>query len=447
VVAKRAGSRYGSGKSSDWLKLKVNDSQEFAIAGYVPLRPKTQKRQSGSDDEIGALLIAVWDGKRFVDAGKVGTGYSTQMRRKLRAMLDKDKVGPEERPAGAVNIRDATWVRPKYVAQVGFSEWTPDGRLRHPSFHGLREDKKPEECMRETAAEPPPRPEPQVPLTSGDRVLFPKAGYTKADVYEYYRTVAKVMVPAMAGRPISFQQFPKGIGSTGFFRQMAKGTPEWATLVPFRHQTREVKHLVVDRPETLLWLANQSALTLHMWSSRVEHLSEPDYAVFDLDPGKDGDPRKAWEDLVTVATALRGLLEELKLGSVPKTSGKRGLHVLVPLARGHTHQDALDFAVSVVAALEKGLPDLATTERSIKERNGRLYLDPFQNGEGRTLVAPYSIRPTDEASVSTPLRWSEVTPALDPSAFTIKTLPARLEEVGDLFAPALEGKQRLPRFR
>ncbi|HYV49034.1 MAG TPA: DNA ligase D [Myxococcaceae bacterium] len=453
VIAKRVGSKYASGKSSDWLKLKVNDAQEFAIAGYVPLKAKTQKRQAGNADEIGALLIAVWDpeAQAFVDAGKVGTGYSTQMRRKLRAMLDKDQVGPEERPKGATNIRDATWVKPKHVAQIGFAEWTPDGRLRHPTFQGLREDKKPTDCTRERpeaeAVKPAPAVAVEVELTSADRVVFPKAGYTKADVFEYYRAVAPVMVPAMAGRPITFQQFPKGIHGTGFFRQMAKGTPEWATLVPFRHQTRTVQHLVVDRPETLLWLANQSALTLHVWSSRVGSLGEPDWAVFDLDPSKDSDPRKAWEDLVTVATALRRLLEELHLSSVPKTSGKRGLHVLVPLAREHTHQDALDFAVAVVSALEKGLPQIATTERTVKERGGRLYLDAFQNAEGKTLVAPYSIRPTEEASVSTPLRWDEVTPALDPSAFTIKTLPARLEKVGDLFAPALDGKQRLPRFK
>ena len=150
---------------------------------------------------------------------------------------------------------------------------------------------------------------------------------------------------------------------------------------------------------------------------------------------------------MTVATALRRLLEELNLSSLPKTSGKRGLHVVVPLARGHTYQDALDFAVAIVAALEQGLPQLATTERAVKERGGRLYLDAFQNAEGKTVVAPYSIRPTEEASVSTPLKWSEVTKALDPSAFTIKTLPARLEKVGDLFAPALQGKQRLPRFK
>jgi bifunctional non-homologous end joining protein LigD len=456
VVAKRVGSKYAAGKSSDWLKLKVNDAQEFAIAGYVPLKAKTQKRQAGVDDEIGALFIAVWDPKTqaYAFAGKVGTGYSTKMRRQLKSMLDKDRVGPEERPKGAPNVREATWVKPRYVAQIGFSEWTPDGRLRHPTFQGLREDKKPTDCTRERvgAVEEanPPTPPPEVhdvALTSGDRVLFPGPGYTKADVFAYYRTVAPVMVPAMSGRPISFQQFPKGIEGTGFFRQMAAGTPEWATLVSIRHQRRTVKHLVVDRPETLLWLANQSALTLHQWSSRVGHLSEPDYVVFDLDPSKDGEPRQAWADLVAVATALRRLLEELKLASVPKTSGKRGLHVLVPLARGHTYQDALDFAVAIVSALEQGLPQLATTERSIKERGGRLYLDAFQNAEGKTVVAPYSIRPTEGATVSTPLRWSEVTPALDPSAFTIKTLPARLKKVGDLFAPALEGKQRLPRFK
>jgi bifunctional non-homologous end joining protein LigD len=141
------------------------------------------------------------------------------------------------------------------------------------------------------------------------------------------------------------------------------------------------------------------------------------------------------------------MLEELGLNSVPKTSGKRGLHVLVPMARGHTHQDALDFAVAVTQTLERGLSDLATTERSIAKRGGRLYLDAFQNGRGKTIVAPYTIRAVDGAPVSTPLRWSEVTEALDPSAFTIKTLPKRLEKVGDLFAPALHAGQRVPRVK
>ncbi len=250
------------------------------------------------------------------------------------------------------------------------------------------------------------------------------------------------MVPALDGRPLAVQQWPKGIGAEGFFRQNIQGAPKWATTVEVEHERRKVKHLVVDRPETLLWLANQSALTVHMWSSRVPHLTEPDWVVFDLDPADNG-----WEQLVRVATALRGMLDQLGLLSVPKTSGKRGLHVLVPVARGHTYADALDFAVAVSRTLEQGMSEIATTERSLKNRRGRLYIDAFQNGMGKTVVAPYSIRALEGAPVSAPLRWTEVTPALNPMDFNLKTMPRRLEKVGDLFAPALSGRQRLPRVR
>lgn len=447
LIAKRKGSPYGLGKSSDWLKLKLNAAQELAVVGYVPLKPKTEKRKTGATDEIGALLVAVWDGKKLVYAGKVGTGYSAKVRRELRRRLDQDR-SEEPQVEGAPRFRDAVWVTPRLVAQVGFAEWTADGKLRHPSFLGLREDKTPQEAVRERPDGKPPAPMAErVELTSGTRVLFPDAGCTKKDVFEYYRAVGPVMVPAMSGRPISFQQWPQGIHKPGFFRQQAKGAPAWATVVEIQHADRAHPHLVVDRPETLLWLANQSALTLHVWNGRLPHLTEPDWVVFDLDPDKQGDPRQAWETLVTVASALRGLLEQLNLLSVPKTSGKRGLHVLVPLARGHTQEDALQFAVAITSALEKGLPDLATTERSVKQRGGRLYLDAFQNAMGKTIVAPYTVRDTKVASVSTPLKWDEVTPSLDPAGLTIKTVPGRIEKMGDLFAPVLNGRQRLPRFK
>jgi bifunctional non-homologous end joining protein LigD len=250
------------------------------------------------------------------------------------------------------------------------------------------------------------------------------------------------MVPALAGRPLTLQQWPKGIRGESFFRQNVQGAPAWATTVEVEHERRKVRHLIVDRPETLEWLANQSALTLHIWSSRVPHLTEPDWVIFDLDPVENG-----WEDLVRVAHALEGMLEQLGLQSVPKTSGKRGLHVLVPIARGHTHADALDFAVAVARTLEKGMPEIATTERSLRQRRGRLYVDALQNGMGKTLVAPYSIRAIEGAPVSTPLKWREVTAKLNPMDFNLKTVPRRIDEVGDLFAPALNGKQRLPRLR
>jgi len=452
VVAKLKGSVYSNRRSTDWLKLKVTQSQEVAIIGFSPI--------SNGAAQIGALHLAVYNGKQFEYAGKVGTGFTSKMREQLFKMLRKDRV---DSPAavGAPRERDATWVKPKYVGEVAFTEWTRDGRLRHPSFKGLRDDKKPEECVRElpreetgehralantaprSAAkrnEPPPRLAEQVALTHPDRVLFPKSKLTKRDVFEYYQRVASAMVPALAGRPLAVQQWPRGIAAEGFFRQNIEGAPKWATTVNVKHERRQVKHLIVDRPETLLWLANQSALTLHMWSSRVPHPTEPDWVVFDLDPAENG-----WAQLIRVAVALRGMLEQLGLVSMPKTSGKRGLHVLVPVSRGHTYADTLKFAVAVSRTLGQGMADIATTERSLRNRGGRLYIDAMQNAMGKTVVAPYSIRALEGAPVSAPLIWTEVTASLNPMDFNLRTMPSRLEKVGDLLEPALSGRQRLPK--
>ncbi len=457
ATAKKRGSAYTPGRSSDWLKLKVTQSQEVAILGFTPI--------SRGGAEIGALLVAVHDGSDFRYAGKIGTGFTGEVRHRLRTMLETDRVEGSA-ASDAPRMRDAIWVKPKYVAQVVFTEWTRDGRLRHSSFQGLREDKKPEDTVRETppdvkgthrargsraarsaarretgavTAEVKPQP---VILTHSDRLVFPRSKLSKRDVFEYYRAIAPVMVPALKGRPLALQQWPKGIEGQSFFRQNVETAPAWVTFVDVEHERRKVRHLIVDRPETVAWLANQSALTLHMWSSRVPHLSEPDWVVFDLDPAEGH-----WEPLIRIANALRGFLEQLGLNSVPKTSGKRGLHVLVPLARGQTHADALGFAVAITQVLERGLPDIATTERSVSKRRGRIYLDAFQNGQGKTIVAPYSLRALEGAPASTPLRWGEVTPELDPMQFNLKTVPRRVEEVGDLFAPVLEGRQRLPRLK
>jgi bifunctional non-homologous end joining protein LigD len=218
-----------------------------------------------------------------------------------------------------------------------------------------------------------------------------------------------------------------------------QGTPDWLTTACIHHETRSLPHVVVDRPESLLWLANQSALTQHMWSSRVQSLDEPDWVLFDLDPGEG-----TFEELIQIATTLRGHLEELELTSVVKTSGKRGLHVLVPLAPGHTYAQAQVFANRAFEALAAEHPRLATVERSKERREGRLYLDAGQNAWGKTVVAPYSLRALPHAPVSTPLAWSEVTPRLDPTRFTLDTVRRRLDKVGDLFAPALAGGQMLP---
>jgi bifunctional non-homologous end joining protein LigD len=452
LIAKRRGSAYEGRRSKDWLKVKVQATQEVVVVGFTPIK-------SGAK-ELGALLVGVNgdDGLHF--AGKVGTGFSARLRRELYARLQKDRT--ESAPVlDAPRMRAAIWVRPRLVAQVQFTEWTRDGKLRHPSFQGLREGKEVGEVRRELPSvpdaqgerrapsrkaarmgrAPAPAVEVEVKLTSGTRLVYPKPRLTKADVFEYYRDMAEVMVPALEGRPLALKQWPKGLSDKSFYRQHVADLPQWATRATVKTARRAVSHPVVDHPQTLLWLANRSALELHMWHSRVPHLSEPDWVVFDLDPGKG-----PFEDLVTVAQALHGLLDKLGLCSVPKTSGRRGLHVLVPICRGHNYADTLDFAVAITRALEHALGDIATTERSVGKRGGRLYLDALQNAEGKTIIAPYSLRGVEDATVSTPLRWSEVTWRLDPSRFTLKTLRSRLDKLGDLFAPALHGQQRLPRF-
>ena len=442
LIAKRRGSAYVGKRSTDWLKLKRVDTAELAIIGWTP--------HSTARDAVGALLLASREKGRYVFAGKVGTGFDTAMRARLLTLLKADEIAKTE-VEGAPRLRKAHWAEPRHVAQVQYSEWTRDGKLRHPSFLGLREDKSPAETTREQGffISEPSRSgfgvwhsnRQSVPSTHPERVLFPKTGLTKGDVRAHCELVAEVMVPALEGRPLSMQQWPQGIAAPGFFRHDAAGAPEWVTTQSIVHADRSIRMIIVDRPETLHWLANQSALTLHMPSSRVASLEEPDWVCFDFDP-----PEGDWESVVPVARALHGLLQELKLDSVPKSSGKRGLHVLVPIGPGSTHEQAHTFAVQVSDVLAARFSEQVTTERSLKRRKGRLYLDAEQNGRLKTMVAPYTVRAVEGAPVSTPMTWDEVTTSFDPASFTIKSFEKRLNRVGDLFAPALSRRGRLPKL-
>lgn len=423
VVAKRRGSRYPGGRSADWLKVTVRRTQDVVVVGFLPLE--------GASEPVGALLTAVVEDGRLRFAGRVGTGFTRRQRAELSRLLAPDAVAAPPVP-GAPRLPRATWVRPRWVAEVAFREWTADGLLRLPVFRRLRPDREPEDCVREGAL---------VTLTHPDRVLYPRDGFTKRDVAEYYARVAGPLLRALADRPVTLEHFTEGIDRPSWFQQTIRHPEPWMTLVelPARPGAPPAPRLLVDRPETLTWLAQHAALTVHMWAARAASPESPDWVVFDLDPAEG----TAFALVVEVALVLRGLFERLGLPSVPKTSGRRGLHVLVPLAPGHTHEAALAFARQVGAAVVRLLPEV-TLERTRRRRGSRLYLDCLQNGYGKTLVAPYSLRAADGAPVSTPLRWSEVTPALDPSRFTLRTLPARLDRVGDLFAPALAGGGRLP---
>lgn len=276
-------------------------------------------------------------------------------------------------------------------------------------------------------------------MTNPDRVVYPKAGHTKADVVEYYGTVSPFLIPALEDRPLSLQRWPSGLKGKGFFQQNVEDAPDWMATASIEHSDRTVQHALVSNARDLRWLANRSVITLHMWSARTDALETPDWVVFDLDPAGD-----RFAEVLPLARSLRKLLEAAELESVPKTSGKRGLHVLVPIERGPDHDQVTAWARGITRVLARLHPELSTTERMKAKRRGRLYLDALQNGRGKTVVAPYSLRDTPQGTYSAPLRWSEVNARLDPSRFTLRNVKRRLDRVGDLFERALKGGQTLP---
>ncbi|HEY6138726.1 MAG TPA: DNA ligase D, partial [Thermoanaerobaculia bacterium] len=431
VIAKRKSSVYEARRSKEWLKIKAVNEQELVVVGWNP--------STHSSKEIGSLHLAVMgDDGALHYAGKVGTGFSYNQRVWWKDTLAKDVVA-KPMVKDAPRERVATWVVPRYVVQVAFTEWTGDNRLRHPSFLGMRDDKSPKDVVRE-------RPQGVVTLTHPERVLYPKDKITKKDVADYYAAVSEAMIGTLRDRPLALEHWNQGIHAASWFHQnVGKEAPPWVTTIdtPTRASKRAtVRHLVVDKPETLQWLAQMSVLTIHMWSSRGASLDEPDWLVFDLDPAKG----KGIEQAIEAAIVMRGLLENLKLPSVPKTSGKRGIHVFVPLASGTTHEQAADFACAIAGAVSNEVPFM-TVERALAKRRGRLYLDCMQNGYGKTMVAPYSLRAIDGAPVSAPLKWEEITKKLDPLKFNLRTMPERLAKVGDLFARVFEERATLPELK
>jgi bifunctional non-homologous end joining protein LigD len=307
--------------------------------------------------------------------------------------------------------------------------------MRRSSFVAMREDKTPEECTVE-GEEPTPTPTKLPKLSNPDKVLFPRDGITKREILAYYLAVAPYLLPHLADRPLTLQRWPDGIDGEAWYQQNA---PE--PLPPFVHVAtfEKKKRVIADNVETLAWLANLATLTIHQWSARVPHTDKPDYVVIDLDPGD----KTTWREVIEVARAVRTLLDALSLESAVKTSGKRGIHIVVPLASGPSHEEATAFGERIAEAVAKVLPKVATALRMKEKRKGLLYVDYLQNGEGKTIVAPYTIRALDGAPVSTPLAWSEVTDGLDPSAFTIRTVLERIAKHGDLVAIARSGKGRI----
>jgi bifunctional non-homologous end joining protein LigD len=443
VVAKREDSPYRPGRRSvDWHKLKLRQTQEVVIAGYT--------RGQGRRAAFGALVVGVHDAGELRWAGNVGTGFSDNEIERLRRLLEplerSDCPFAEAPKMPRVRKSDITWVDPVLVAEVEFAEWTHEGRLRAPSYLRLREDKAAPEVRRERDPVPTTlrRGRRELRLSNLDKPFWPEEGITKGDLIAYYRDVAEVLVPHLRGRPFTMKRYPDGWQGKSFFQKNAPShMPEWIDRAPLPASTREgerkiIEYALVNDELALLWMANMGCIDLHTWASRVDRPERPEWVMFDLDPSEGS----GFEEVIEVAGLVKRTLDLLELESYPKTSGSRGIHILVPIARRHTFEEVRDFAAIVAGALARAHPGLVTTEWARKKRKGVL-VDANQNRQGATNASVYSVRPRAGAPVSAPLRWEEVAPGLDPFAFTMDAVLDRVARDGDLHAPVLAGKQSL----
>ena len=428
MVGKRADSKYRAGRSADWLKVRAGKSDDFVIVGFT--------EPGGSRTGFGALHLAGYADGELRYAGSVGTGFTAKMisdiHKQLLPLVVKE-APCSKAPAGKTH----TWVEPRLVCEVKYLEWTDDGLLRHPVFLHMRTDKPPEECIHPAARgddAPPAYEEPEandvaeektVAFSNLDKVLWPEDGYTKRDFIEYYSAIAEWMLPYLKDRPLVLTRYPDGIHGKSFYQKDAPDfAPDWLRREQIwsEESQRDLNYIVCDDEASLLYVANSAALLLHVWSSRVASLGTPDWCIIDLDP-----KQAPFGTVIEVAQATRELCLSIDLPAFIKTSGSSGLHILIPMGRQVTHEQSRMFGELIARAVVKRVPKIATIERVPAKREGKVYVDYLQNGSGKLLVAPYSVRPLPGAPVSTPLEWDEVNDALDIRSFTIRTMRERLE--------------------
>ncbi len=453
IVAKDRHGKYESGRTNQWCKIKVLNEQEFVIAGFT----------KGEREYFGSLVLGVQENDGLRHIGQVGTGFDSKKMKEIYGRLKPliTKQSPfRKRP----RIKDVTWVRPELVCQIRFLEWTQEGILRGSVFVGLRDDKLAQEVVRETAVKPVEIDASNnvsagdldlagkektvevdghsLKFTNLEKIYFPKDNWKKRDLIEYYNKVSSWLLPHLKDRPLSLKRYPNGIAAKFFFQKDAGGhLPEWmhCTEIEEGDPPKKMHYALANDRPSLLYLTNLGCIDQNPLTSRVGNLDHPDWMLLDLDPVD-----APFDLIVDSAILVQGVLKEIGLTGFPKTTGGDGMHVYVPLEPVYTFDQVRSFAEILSHLVVAREPDLFTTPRSVSKRQKeRVYFDYLQIGTGKTIAAPYVLRAYDGAPVSTPLEWKEVQRGLKPLDFRIDNAPERFRRVGDLFAPVLEGKQRL----
>lgn len=436
VIAKRKASRYVSRRSPDWLKLKCAQRQEFVIGGYTD--------PSGARTGFGALLLGVHDDEGALRyAGKVGTGFDAQSLADLAAKLEP--LRRKTRPfADATDAdRSAHWVTPKLVAEVSFGEWTSAGRLRHAVFKGLRSDKPASAIVRERAkgvasaskaaataskrksrtVAPADAPL-EVPVSHADRVIDKLTGRTKLDVVSYYARIAPLMMPHLEARPVSLVRAPAGIGGELFFQKHLEAMDiEGLRALDPALDPGHAPLVAVAEPRGLQYAAQMNVLEFHTWNATRDRIMKPDRMTFDLDPGED----VAWRAVIEAAHVVSAFLEELGLASFLKTSGGKGLHIVVPIKRLYDWDTAKGFTQAVVRHLANTLPQHFSAKSGPRNRVGKIYVDYLRNGFGATTVAAWSLRARPGLGVSVPVGWNELDSLTGGAHWTLENVDERFD--------------------
>ena len=473
IIVKRRDAPYRGTRSGDWLKIKCPLVRNFVIGGYT--------NPEGTRTHFGALLMGMYDDNgelRFMD--KVGTGFNRAMLEKIHGLLEplKRSSSPfrKPKPEEPTPPRDAHFTEPKLVCEVRFGEFTNHGGVRHASFLRLMSDVDPHDCrfemidesesssiatdgedlsepgsaIREAAAPTGPDGSNQkqaddsrkVVTTHPEKIFWPKEGYTKGEMVDYYRAISKWMLPYLADRPVMLTRFPDGIAGKSFYQKDAPAfAPRWLRLEKIYSEDadREISYFIIDSEEALAYVANLAAITIHIWSSRTVHLERPDWLLFDIDPKGSTTP-----NAVIVANEVAKTLRDLGMRPYLKTSGQMGLHVVVGLKPKYTYEQAKMFSELVGRLVVAKIPEVATLNRNPSTRKGKVYIDYLQLGHGKTIAAPFSLRAQDGAPASAPLKWTEARTDLDPREFNIKTLPERMKRLGsDPFLGALTDQMTL----
>ena len=440
MVAKKNDGPYRAGRSAEWIKVRADKTGDFVVVGFTKGR--------GARSGFGALHVADHVDGALTYAGRVGSGFTADQLDPIRSALENGRR--PDAPCGGPVPKDAetTWIEPTVVCEVRYKEMTEQGQLRQPVFLRFRDDKTAAECVRQgggravgrsgghsmPSARPPVRPSARTPgvdevvLSNVTKVFWPAEAYTKGDLIAYYRAISPWLLPYLKDRPLVLTRFPDGIEGKSFFQKDAPGfAPEWIRTETLWSEgsERELDYFVCDSEAALTYIINMGAIPLHIWGSRIGTLGQPDWCILDLDPKE-----APFRDVVRVARAIKALCDAIELPSFVKTSGSTGLHVLLPVGRQLTFEQTRQLGQVLARVIAAEHRDIATITRNPAKREGKVYMDFVQNGHGRLLVAPYSVRPLPGAPVSMPLKWSEVGGKLEIGKFTIANAPRRMKKLG-----------------